>query len=101
MATLAEKLQLKMKNNHLKGEEKALADDALAQDGPVLICWQHEGIPAIVDRIVGNATTSPQDWPASRFDMVWVLDQQTTAGAWAFHQVPQLLLPGDSDAPIG
>ena len=101
VSTLAEQLQLTLKTSHFKGEEIALADDALNQDGPVLICWQHEGIPLIVNRIVGNTTTCPQDWPGSRFDMVWVLDQDMPAGAWEFHQIPQLLLPGDSSAPIG
>ena len=31
--------------------------------GPVLIAWEHENIPAIVNAIVGNKTTCPQKWP--------------------------------------
>jgi hypothetical protein len=46
--------------SHLKGDENSLVDDVLSRDGAVLIAWQHEAIPAIVNRIVGNETACPQ-----------------------------------------
>lgn len=42
----------------------------------------------------------PPGWPEDRFDMVYVL-RRTTDGRYAFSQVPELLLPGDSAEPIG
>ena len=89
VATLAEQLQLQLNLAHLKGGEKTLVDDALAKNGPVLIAWQYEDIPDIVNRIVGNATTCPQQWLDTRFDLVWVLDQAALGDAWTFNQVPQ------------
>jgi hypothetical protein len=80
------------------GHEADLAAAAVAADGPVLIAWHHQGIPAIADAILGNSTTTPQHWPGKRFDMVWVFD--LIGGAWAFSQVPQMVLAGDSATPI-
>jgi broad specificity phosphatase PhoE len=81
---------------HAKSEEKALADDAIAADGTVLISWEHEAIPEIGNMIAGNNTTCPQKWHGSRFDLVWVFDRSNGPDRWTFVQVPQLLLPGDS-----
>jgi hypothetical protein len=81
---------------HAKGEEPALVAAVLAAKGPVLIAWEHEAIPAIVAALGGTTPASPPEWPGSRFDVVWVLDRAGAAGPWAFTQVPQLLLSGDS-----
>jgi hypothetical protein len=77
-----------------KEDTSNIAAAAVAAQGPVLIAWEHELIPAIVNAIVGNSTTCPQTWP-DRFDLVWILDRQA-AGGWTFSQVSQLLLSGDS-----
>jgi hypothetical protein len=84
-----------------EGQEPQLAAQAIedAKQGPVLIGWHHEKIPAIANAILGNSTTAPQHWPGKRFDMVWVFDLQDD-GTWKFDQVPQLVLYGDSDKPI-
>jgi hypothetical protein len=95
---LATLLKITLDLKFPKGGETDLAKAAVAATGPVLIGWEHEAIPAIVNAIVGNNTTCPQKWDGSRFDLVWVLDQKT--GGWNFAQVPQLLLSGDSDKPI-
>lgn len=97
---LATVLTLRLDLRHAKGDEKALAASAVAADGPVLIAWEHEAIPEIVNHILGNDMSCPQKWPGSRFDLVWVLDRPTAAGVWTFAQVPQLLLSGDSAQPI-
>jgi len=97
---LATELNLALVLRHPKGDEAALIVDAVAQDGPVLIAWEHEAIPDIGNRIVGNITTCPQKWPGSRFDVVWVFDRQIASGQWTFAQVPQRLLPGDNPHPI-
>jgi hypothetical protein len=97
---LADFLHKALVQTRIKGEEKALAADALAADGTVLISWEHEAIPELVNFITGNNTTCPQKWHSSRFDLVWVLNRPSTSAPWTFAQVPQLLLPGDS-AEIG
>jgi len=97
---LATVLGLKLSLGHDKGDLTALAADAVAAPGPVLIAWEHQDIPDIVNLITGNSTTCPQKWPGERFDVVWVLDRTDAAAAWSFAQVPQLLLSGDSPQPI-
>jgi hypothetical protein len=97
---LANALNLKLDLRFPKGAEQDLAKAALAAAGPVLIAWEHEDIPDIANGIVGSGTTCPQKWPGSRFDLVWVFDRQNPANGWTFTQVPQLLLSGDSDAPV-
>jgi hypothetical protein len=64
----------------------------------VLIGWHHEAIPALANAILGDTTTAPQKWPGDRFDMIWVFVNK--GGKWNFHQVPQMVLAGDSDEPI-
>jgi hypothetical protein len=83
-----------------KGDEAGLATGAraAAANGPVLIAWQHQDIPAIVTAIAG-AGLCPAKWPGGRFDMVWVLDSSDGTN-WTFSQVPQMLLQGDSGQPI-
>jgi hypothetical protein len=96
---LATELKLSLDRRFAKGDETDLAKAAVAAPGPVLIAWEHEAVPTIVNGIVGNSTTCPQKWPNSRFDVVWILDQKA-GGGWNFEQAPQLLLAGDSDKPI-
>jgi hypothetical protein len=97
---LADFLGLKLDLTHPKGGEDDLVNDVLTRDGTVLIAWEHEAIPGIANRIVGNKTTCPQQWPDSRFDVVWVFDRAPGGGAWGFGQVPQMLLPGDQNTVI-
>ncbi len=96
---LATVLGLPLQTQYLKGDEADLAKAAVNATSPVLIAWEHEAIPDIVNTIVGNKTTCPQKWHGSRFDLVWVLDAKRSGG-WSFSQVPQLLLSGDSNKPI-
>lgn len=97
---LATKLRIKVDTSFKKGQEKDLVKKVLARPGIVLICWQHEAIPEIANRILGDQTTAPQEWPGSRFDLVWVFDRDPDSGTYYFSQVPQLLLAGDSADPI-
>jgi hypothetical protein len=83
-----------------KKQEKDVATAAMAAaaNGAVLIAWQHQDIPKIVDAIAGPGT-SPSPWPGDRFDIVFVLDS-TDGKTWKLKQVPQMLLAGDSTSPI-
>ncbi|VTZ26699.1 conserved hypothetical protein [Methylocella tundrae] len=98
LVPLAELLKIEFNRDHFNGEEQALVQKVLASDGPALIAWKHDGMHAIANAILGDKTTAPQHWPYERYDLVWIFDR---AGEhWAFSQIPQLLLDGDSAEPI-
>jgi hypothetical protein len=85
-----------------KGKLNPLVEQARGTDGVVLICWQHEDIPSIARRILGDedGTTAPPTWPGTRYDLVWVFDLDPESNTYRFSQVPQCLLAGDSPEPI-
>ena len=95
---LAEKLTIRIDTKFLKGQESDVANDAMNRSGIVLISWEHQNIHLIANQILGNTTTSPQNWPGDRFDLVWVFDIQS--GSYKFDQVPQQLLSGDRNTII-
>lgn len=87
--------------NFNKGEEVDVATSAMSCEGVVLICWEHQSIPAIVAGLpVDPKTPAPKSWPVDkngegRFDIVWVFDLEGASGPYSFSQVPQCLLSGD------
>jgi hypothetical protein len=99
LAPLATALNLSIRT-FLKGQEPELVAAVKASEDPVLISWQHEALPTIAGLIRGGADGVPPSWPGHVYDLVWVLDLQPS-GAWSFTQVPELIMPGDSDKPIG
>jgi hypothetical protein len=60
----------------------------------VLICWQHQSIPAIGAAFGNVSPAPPTTWPDEQYDMVWAFG--STGGGWQFAQVSEGLLPGDS-----
>ena len=99
LAPLATALNLSIRT-FLKGQEPELVAAVKASEDPVLISWQHEALPTIAGLIRGGADGVPPNWPGHVYDLVWVLDLQPS-GAWSFTQVPELIMPGDSEKPIG
>lgn len=95
---LADLLKVEFDRSYFEGEEQALVKKALACDGPALIAWKHYGMHVIANAILGDETTAPQHWTYERYDLVWVFDRK--GEHWAFSQIPQLLLNGDSAEPI-
>jgi hypothetical protein len=87
ITAMADRLGLMPVTTHTKGEEAGLVEDLLGRNGSVLVCWQHEDIPAIGNRIIGNGTTVPQAWPEDRYDLIWVFDR--TAKGWRFTELSQ------------
>ncbi len=100
MTPLAEKLAIRINANYPKLEFDKMLEEAFLCSGVVLICWQHELLPKIANRILGDQKTAPQEWPEDRYDMVWVFDRDATSGRYDFKQVPQNLLMGDWAIPI-
>ncbi len=98
IAPLAEVLGITPKT-FKKEDLPSLVDAAKTCGGSALICWQHELIPAIANLLLGNDPTVPQKWPGARFDLVWIFNLQSS-GTFAFTQVAQQLLSGDSSEPI-
>ncbi|HET7714398.1 MAG TPA: hypothetical protein VFK86_02115 [Bauldia sp.] len=82
---MAARLGLTPVTAHSKGEEEALVKDALSRPGTVLICWQHEDIPAIGNLIMGNTTSVPQHWPEDRYDLIWVFERE--GRGWRFREL--------------
>ena len=85
--------------NHEIGKRDipALLDAVRSSSGAVLVCWSHKLIPSIVRGVAGDMPGLPDEWPANRFDLVWVLDR--SSAGWSFYQVGQFLLPGDACPP--
>lgn len=80
------------------GDELALVRHLRGVDDDVLIAWEHNLLPMIAVALAPVAPV-PGVWPDDRYDVVWTVtwsDQHPV-----FRQVPQLLLPGDRDEPIG
>lgn len=74
------------------GEEDALVRALVAEKGVVLVAWEHHHIAIIAQAITKDA---PASWPGSRFDLVWLITLKKD-GSYAFKEVPQALLSGDS-----
>jgi len=93
VSEMAARLGLAPETAHTRGEEAALVADAVARDGTVLICWQHEDIPAIGRAIAGDGAGVPDAWPGDRYDLIWVFDRK--GRGWTFRQVAHpRLAPG-------
>lgn len=95
---LAERMGTKADTTFLKGQETEVAARAMTCPGVVLISWEHKNIHLLANALLGDEDTAPQFWPEERFDLVWVFD--LSAGSYRFRQIPQLLLPGDSELHI-
>ncbi|MCB5180332.1 hypothetical protein [Streptomyces antimicrobicus] len=93
VAPLAEALKLPIRAPLPAGREADLACAALAAPGPVLICWEHTGLPRVVQALgAAGLRDVPALWP-DRYDLVWLLTRHR--GAWSFREQGQHLLPGD------
>jgi hypothetical protein len=91
---LAKDLNVPVNTDFGKGDEAALARKLATETGPVLVCWQHGEIPALAAAFRPVTPAPPRSWPESRFDMVWTLTP--TGPGWAFAEIPELVMPGDS-----
>ncbi|SDD17161.1 hypothetical protein SAMN05421548_115103 [Paraburkholderia lycopersici] len=97
VALLRESAHIRYETAYAKDEGAALMADVLAQNGVVLIAWEHKVLPSLIAHLP-DAPVVPSAWPDDRFDMMWVFDR--AARGWSFVQQPQQLLAGDSALPI-
>ena len=101
---LSEHLGLPITSQFAQGQERELADSLVrGHSGVVLICWEHKHIPVIASSLpVVSGTAIPQNWPDDRYDVIWsfTLVPEPGPARYAFGQIPQLLLAGDSQTVI-
>ncbi|QGZ63589.1 phosphoglycerate mutase family protein [Paraburkholderia acidisoli] len=97
VALLQETSRVKYVNSYLKDDGAALMADVLAQEGVVLVSWEHKVLTTLFSHVPA-APAVPAIWPEDRYDMTWMLERG--AQGWAFSQYPQMLLAGDSSKLI-
>jgi hypothetical protein len=95
VAPLAAALQIQVQAEHRSdGGEDEVIRRSLAADGPVLICWRHEQIPALA-AVLGVADAASRRWDDDCYDEVWVFARDDDLG-WRWSVQHQSLLAGDS-----
>lgn len=101
---LANRLRKPIETPYEEGEEKDLGKDLAKppHKGITLVCWEHKKLHVIADHICPKGTPIPgkDKWPGKRFDVVWRCAPDPATGVYAFDQIPQMLLAGDSSDPI-
>ena len=101
ISLLANKLEVDPDLSFTLGQEAQMVTAAKATGGIVLVCWEHEAIPAIAGEISGKDSPAAQlKWPKQRFDIVWIFENEDGISSWTFRQVCQRVLDGDSSQPI-
>ena len=95
---LADVLKLAIHKDYKRDELAALVKEIMGKPGyagrTVLVCWEHKVIPELVRDF--GWSSGPVNWDGAVFDRAWVLrfDGDRVVG---FQDLPQRLLPGDSD----
>ena len=101
---LSDRLGVPIVSSFAEGDEPALAASVVSSySGVVLICWEHDHIPAIATALpTVPGTVIPQPWPGDRFDVIWTftLVPGSAPARYDFGQIPQQLLSGDTDSII-
>jgi hypothetical protein len=101
---LSGRLGLPIASAFAEGQEPQLAASVVSgYSGVVLICWEHDHIPALASSLPATPGTAiPQQWPGDRFDVIWTftLVPGATPVHYTFGQVAQQLLAGDTDTVI-
>ena len=101
---LGDRLGVQIACAFAEGQEPQLAASVVnGYDGVVLICWEHDHIPALASSLPAiPGTVIPQTWPGDRFDVIWTFTLVPAAAPvqYTFGQIPQQLLSGDTDTVI-
>jgi hypothetical protein len=104
MGRLSGRLGVAIDSPFGEGQEPQLAASVVSSySGVVLICWEHDHIPALASALpTVPGTAIPKKWPGDRFDVVWTftLVPGSAPARYTFGQVPQQLLSGDTDTVI-
>jgi hypothetical protein len=104
LVPLAGRLGLQLSAPCARGGEAELVTRHVleAHDAVVLVCWDHEHIPALVDTLTGVVEVTPEvrlpptGWPDSRYDTILAFTRLPGDRLrYEFAEVLQLVLPGD------
>jgi hypothetical protein len=94
---LARALNLQTETQFTKDEVSQLINqirsDSRLNGRTIVICWEHKMIPVIAH---GFGITVPDNWPSEQFDRVWSLDFSDKGQIVSFKNLPEKLLPTDS-----
>jgi len=95
---LARSLGLTISAEYTNDDYAKLADHLLKHTSytnkTILVSWHHGKIPDLAHTL--GASNAPNDWKGTVFDRVWQLTYDEK-GKVTFLDLPQHLLPGDSD----
>jgi len=101
---LSGRLGFPIASDFAEGQEPQLAASVVSTcSGVVLICWEHQHIPALASSLPAiPGTVIPQQWPGDRFDVIWTftLVPGSSPAQYVFGQIPQQLLSGDTATTI-
>ena len=101
---LSDRLGVAIVSDFAEGSEPQLAASVVSScSGVVLICWEHDHIPAIATSLpTVPGTVIPQPWPGDRFDVIWTftLVPESAPAQYTFGQIPQQVLSGDTGTVI-
>ena len=93
---LARALRLKINNRFANDDYgsvvRHLYSSSAYSGRTILICWHHGRIPAFAKAL--GVPSPPSPWPDTQFDRVWKIEYLDKS--LRFSDVPQQLLPGDS-----
>ncbi len=80
---LSDRLGLQIVSTFAEGQESELAASVVSgYPGVVLICWEHDHIPALASSLPAvPGTAIPQTWPGDRFDVIWTFTVVPEAAA--------------------
>ncbi|WP_405942500.1 hypothetical protein [Streptomyces sp. NBC_00207] len=93
VAALATALHTTVRGEFAVGAEPALVKAVLTAPMPVLVCWEHSGVPRLIRALGAHQVPGvPATWP-DRYDLVWEFTRRR--GQWSFRELPQHLLSGD------
>lgn len=101
---LSDRLGLQITSDFAEGQESQLIASVVSTySGVVLICWEHQHIPALASSVPAiPGTAIPQKWPGDRFDVIWTftLVPGAAPAQYTFGQIPERLLSGDMSTVI-
>ena len=88
----SDRLGFEIASDFAEGQESQLAASVVSTcSGVVLICWDHDHIPALASSLpVVTGTVIPQQWPGDRFDVIWSFTRVpgSAPARYVFGQIP-------------
>ncbi len=92
---VADRLGLRLIDDHGHGELDGLIAEVLGDPSPALVVWHHGEIPKVARALGADPEQVPHSWPDHRYDLLWVLTTGEN-NTYDVDVVPQRLLAGDA-----